>query len=139
MADDPRRQAFLPYIAYLADAMRLRDWEFLVSNGPPGGEDDLASVACIWGRRTATIRLSEAFLADSDAEQRHTLVHELCHCPFGPMHNLIDVEHANGTVNDSTYRAFGMLYEHGVDHMAEVISRLVKTPAEFLSGNEVRP
>jgi ferritin-like protein len=78
----PDRDSFCPYVRCLADALGLKDWTVVVADEGPHAHGAIATVCCTEGRKHATVRLSEQFLRDDEAEQRHTIAHELLHCQF---------------------------------------------------------
>jgi hypothetical protein len=116
-----RRQRWEPYLRYLADALHLRDWRVDVYEDPP--EDPTATASCcpISGRKVAIVRVAESFLTDGPAEQRHTLVHELIHCHFGPPWRMLE---AHGSLPPAALLAM----EYGVDGLADAIAPLLPLP-----------
>lgn len=72
-------EALKKYVGYLADEMKLADWNFQVSL-EPSGEDAWAEISITWGRKWAIIAVCKDFLKLKSNEQRHAMVHELIHC-----------------------------------------------------------
>lgn len=119
---DHRKRAFAPYFRRLADLMALRDWTILVSDDPPS-TDGLASVAPTFGRKLATIRLSEPFLAGTPEEQRHVCVHELIHCHLDPAWEI-----ATDAMPGAVEPAFRRMAEYATDGLAEALARHLPLP-----------
>jgi hypothetical protein len=115
-----RRQRWAPYVRQLADILRLKDWRICVAEDPPP-ENALASCAPVEGRKYATLRFGESFLTDDRLEQRHTIVHELLHCHFGPMWRMLEGE-------EKVCPAIRMAMEYCVDGLADAIAPLVPEP-----------
>jgi hypothetical protein len=121
MKPKTRRQLWAPYVRQLADILHLRDWRIDVSEESPSSPDSLASCQPVQGRKYAVIRLSESFLTDHKAEQRHTLTHELLHCHLGPMHRLLEAAEA---MPPTALLAL----EYCVDGLADAIAPLLPEP-----------
>ena len=115
-----RRQRWAPYVRQLADTLRLKDWRIQVLEDLPP-ENALASCCPISGRKYADIRLGESFLIDTAAEQRHTIIHELLHCHFGPMSRMIEA-------HDGMPPAAMLAMEYCVDGLADAIAPLLPLP-----------
>ena len=121
---DERRAKFVPYLRALADAMTLRDWAFRILDVGPSDEDAMALIRPTYGRRHASIWLSDDFLDDSPEAQRHTLVHELIHCHFaGAQHYLDDC------LDGDARAAYRLMLESGVDAVADALAPLLPLPS----------
>jgi hypothetical protein len=116
-----RRERWQAYVRTIADALRLKDWEFDIVQQAPSGDDSIASVQPVYGRKLAILRLSEGFLNDSYVEQRHTLVHELIHCHAAPLQRLLESEeHMTAGARQAI--------EYCVDGLADAIAPLLPLP-----------
>jgi hypothetical protein len=116
-----RRARYGGYCCFLRDKLCLRDWQLLLSEEQPSGENSIASIEPIYGRKFATLRMSEGFLNDTPSEQRHTLVHELLHCHLAPLQRLIEA-------NNEMTQAYKMAIEYAVDGLADAIAPLLPVP-----------
>jgi hypothetical protein len=120
--NDPRKQAFLPYVRSVADSMRLRDWDLSIKEDPPSAN----CVASIWAAtfsKDARICLAESFLDQSPEEQRSTIVHELIHLHFSRMNDTCVRE-----LDPPSLRAFGQDFENGVEELAKSIAPFYPLP-----------
>ena len=116
-----RRQRWAPYVRRLADLLCLRDWRIEVYEDSPSDGSAVASCQPVTGRKYAVIRLSESFLTDPKADQRHTLTHELLHCHLGPMTRLLEA-------NEAMPPAVQLALEYCVDGLADAIAPLLPEP-----------
>lgn len=120
---DPRKQRFYRYLRGLADALALKDWTLdIVSPDPTNTEAD-ASISLVYGRKLATVKLSEDFLDVGPAGQRHTLVHELIHCHFDAAWGI-----AVDALSADAASAFRRMAEHAIDGLADGIAPLLPLP-----------
>lgn len=120
---DPSRQRFAPYLSDLADRMRLKDWKIILSDDPPDKDEAAAMVNPVYGRKVASVRLSQHFL-DSDSEaQRHYLVHELLHCHLEPAWMI-----AMDAIPHAVEAPFTRMAEYAVDGIADVLAPLMPLP-----------
>jgi hypothetical protein len=125
------RAEWLPYFNALAARMRLGGWGFVISDEPPeGGNAALASINCWYGRFGATIRLSDAFLDESDEEQRYVCVHELVHCYQAHADELI-----SEALSPTLKEAWTLAAEYGVDAAAQTIAPFMPLPTEILCNS----
>jgi hypothetical protein len=115
------RERWAPYVRALADLLHLKDWEILISPQAPAGDDAIASIQPIYGRKSALLRLSEGFLTDSGPEQRHTLVHELVHCHLAHLQRLLESEQ-----HDTAGARLAI--EYCVDGLADAVAPLLPLP-----------
>jgi hypothetical protein len=133
MAEDPRRRAYGPYFRALADLMGLRDWTFVLADGPPDDPNHGAAIVCVYGRRLGNVAISDAFLDADPAGRRITAVHELLHAHFAAMNQLLHDEHREGAIPDSLHRAYVLAMESGIDAVAEALAPHLPLP------DQVRP
>jgi hypothetical protein len=122
------RADYLPYFRALADRLALKDWALVIK--PDGPEDSTsdAEVACIMGRKQARLWLSERFLHDTEAEQRHTAIHELVH-----LHVELASITASKLLDDDEYSLFRLHLEYAVDGLADGIAPLLPLPSEVFA------
>jgi hypothetical protein len=116
-----RRQRWAPYVRKLGDILRLRDWRIDVYEDAPSDGSATASCQPVTGRKYAVIRLSESFLTDDKADQRHTLTHELLHCHLGPMTRLLEAQ-------ENMTSSVQLAMEYCVDGLADAIAPLLPEP-----------
>lgn len=77
MTDD-RHTYWSAYIRQLADLLRLRDWDFILSRGQ-AADDALASVHITYQVRSAVVSLSPQWMGLSREKQREGIAHEVIH------------------------------------------------------------
>lgn len=121
---DPRRQAFAPYLRCLADRMELRDWTVSIADAPPDDPALMAQCFATFGRRRATVAVSDEFLDDDGPAQRQTLVHELIHCHFRPMEQLL----ADMLRDHPAASAYVQFLEYGIDAVADAMAGHLPLP-----------
>jgi hypothetical protein len=103
--------------------MRLRDWTIVLKDEVPSDPEAAATVCITYGRKLATIRVSDDFLISPPETQRHYLVHELVHCHVDAAWMIaVDSLHKN------VEPGFRRMAEHAVDSLAEVIAPSVPLP-----------
>jgi len=118
--------------------MQINDWRvWLAADDPPGDPKAMAAIEMTYGRRSARIWLSEAFLRDSPEEQRHTIVHELAHIFFAASEEIARTE-----MPDGAYQSWRLMHEYGVDAVADALAprseALIKLPRPR-SSDQARP
>jgi hypothetical protein len=118
---------FAPYCRAVADMLALKDWAVEVPQEPPDGEDDLACISRPMGRKYARVHLSDEFLADTEPEQRHTIVHEAIHLHITPVDFFVQEK-----LSESDFKAYCMLREYAVDGIADGIADRYPLPSEIL-------
>lgn len=106
----------------LADALALRDWNFVVSPEPCAPRFN-ARIEPTFGRKLATLHVRADFLCLAPHEQRHALTHELLHCHFAPA---CDV--AREVLPKRALGAFIVNLEYGVDGLADALAPLLPLP-----------
>jgi hypothetical protein len=120
------RPAYAPYVRRLADLMGLRDWTFYVPGDQrPHDPDANAEVKCWRGRKHATVLFGESFLRADEADQRHSVVHELIHCHFAAMGWA-----AQEGLSADAERGWHLAFEYGVDGLADAVSPLLPLPSD---------
>jgi hypothetical protein len=80
--------ALAQYVRFLANQMKLRDWEFEVCYDPDlaGSAAKIEITSC---RHEAALTISPRFLESSPEEQRYALVHELTHAHLEPLRDTV--------------------------------------------------
>jgi hypothetical protein len=78
------------YLRELADLMGLRDWHLILADGPPESEPTeghrvQGECTVSYGRKSATIAVSDDWAGEDPDELRRVLVHELIHCHQEPV------------------------------------------------------
>jgi hypothetical protein len=73
------------FLRFAADRLGLRDWAFNLKWQPCEDNEAMASVTCVEGQKRANITLSRTFADYPWPEQRKALIHELLHCHFEPV------------------------------------------------------
>ena len=120
---DPRRAAWVPYIADLIGRMHLMDWEVRLSDEHPTIAGAVAQVGVTYGRKLARVYLSEAFLRSEPGEQRNTIVHELVH-----IHLDMTASYALDQLGREGGAALRVMFENAVDALAGVIAPHMPLP-----------
>lgn len=119
----------LEYLSYLKGVMYLNDWSLRLGKNPPKLKDAIAEVEPLEGRKVAYIRLFDGFFEMSEAEQTHSLVHELIHLHHIPATDIIRNDTAPA-LSQSTYdllwSCFKRQMEYCVDGLADAFSKLVQ-------------
>jgi len=118
-----RREAYEKYARDVADRMGLRDWEVRVSEHRP--EKGIAArLHATEGRKYAWIAFGKCFYKLSPEKQRQTVVHELVHIHFTPMHlPLFD-----GMESELARKFYVSAFEYGVDAIADIIAPSMPLP-----------
>lgn len=109
------------YLRARADELGLRDWQLLLKRDTPNDEAVLGECRPIPGRRFATIRVCPEFRELTDWEQRNVVAHELLHCHFGTMNEL--VRELTGVVGSQTFE----ILHAGYDRQQELIVDAIAT------------
>lgn len=133
MAPSIRRERteFQPYARALADLVGLKDWRVEIVDEPPDSDDAFAFVECLYGQKYALIRLSDNCLKASEEDQRHAIVHELCHAH----HTAVDQVVA-AMVGDRQYELYRLQVEYSVDAVAVALAALLPLPSEVLDARK---
>lgn len=119
------------YVRDLANRLALRDWTFVLEpeHCTPGRN---AEIQPCFGRKHATLRLSNLFLQMPAGLQRHTLVHELMHCHLAELSFYI--QHL---AFGDALRAARIMQEMAVDGLADAMAILLPLPQFEMS--ELQP
>lgn len=115
------------YVSYLQDMLEVRDWRIRLCPEPSEGES-AASIKCVYGRRTAELRLSADFFDQPPDDQRHYIIHEIVHITTDGLDNVIEngVETLIGKPAFTVlHEAWNVQLEYLVDHMAYVVEGLI--------------
>ncbi|MEO5929748.1 MAG: hypothetical protein ABIR47_07440 [Candidatus Kapaibacterium sp.] len=113
------------YMRTIADRLMLRDWTIIVKRDACG-ENSAGDMWGLKGRKVAYIRVADDFRTTSEAEQRHTVVHELLHCHFESAwhvieHDLKSTGALGGPLHMMCYESFKRQMEFGVDGVADAL------------------
>lgn len=116
------------YVRRIANALALRDWRFTISD-EPCDKDAFACILATAGRKRAGINFAWNFRNLDPEEQRHTVVHELLHCHFASVNDLISIDLGRVSFlsdheHDGVFIPFKRLMEYGIDGVADGISDL---------------
>jgi hypothetical protein len=106
----------------LADALALRDWNFVVSPEPCAPQFN-AQIEPVFGRKLATLRVRADFLCLTPHQQRHSLTHELLHCHLAPTQAV-----AREVLPKRALGTFTVNLEYGVDGLADAVAPLLPLP-----------
>ena len=119
------------YMRSLADRLGLRDWRFHFDD-QACDDDSAASISCLYGRKSATVRLAREWETHSPEWQRQTLVHEALHCHAKGVQNAADATIA--PLGSVAYAVFSSVHEQAIEYMvdaiAEAIAPLMPLPEE---------
>lgn len=121
------RRDFSAYLRRIADILALRDWQAEITGESTGSDEDLALVSRTRGRKCARVDLGDCFLAETESEQRHTIVHELLHLHLTPTDFFLE-----GKLSKSDYEAYQMLREYAIDGIADGVSHGFPLPSEVI-------
>lgn len=118
------------YIRMAADRCELRDWTIIVSAEPAPKEEGSvtrsADISHIIGRKRATMRLAPDWTTRMNEDcKRQCLVHELVHCHFNPLMDILYGEIRN-QLGEPAWQVlkcyFTRQMEFGVDALADAIA-----------------
>ena len=122
------KSALGEYVTYLLDMLEIRDWRIRLDSTPPDDVECATAIKCVYGRRTAGIKLSRDFFDFPPDDQRHYIVHELCHVLTDGLDNVIE----NGVESLIGKPAFTVLVEawhvqleYLTDHLAYIVEGLI--------------
>lgn len=125
-----RRKMVLGYVNELAQALRLRDWDFEIAE-EPASDDACAEIACAAGQKRARITLSATFFTNDGPWQRQTLVHELIHCHLAHTRQLASdsAAHLRGKAAGAAFfTGINLALEYATDGMADAFAPFVPLP-----------
>ena len=104
----------------IADAMGLRDWEFILSE-TPSDEDTWAQVCPTEGQKHAAIQVCKEFRGIAPEKQRMVVVHELLHCHHAHTQDIVRI-HVGRFLGQHAYDAFmdswRLAHEYAIDGVA---------------------
>lgn len=119
------RKALGRYIRFVADAMELRDWTFVLSHDP-APDDCHAHITNTYGRKLAVIQVASDFRSAPPEQQRQTICHELVHCHLESSTNMVlnDLsEHLGKQADWLFWESFKRQIEYGVDALASALAK----------------
>lgn len=127
---ESRRRYVLNYLMKLQMVMRLADWEITVVFDTSADCDTVAAITPILGQRRAALTFGKEFFLCSPADQKQTLVHELCHLYLANLEDMA-TEALEAATDERTMKVFDAAFrceaERVVDAMADVIAPLLVT------------
>lgn len=117
------------YMRHAADTLGLRDWRVDVSRNPSSDENRACS-DFVFGKRHVTVAFNREFRTYDADQQRETIAHELLHCHFDSLTDVIRDELTHlGRLNEgelaSVRRAHLRAEELSVDALSRVVSVLL--------------
>jgi hypothetical protein len=121
------------YVRTLADALGLRDWDVTLAEDHSMSEEVFADVRVPRGRKHATITLGGEYFTSSQEERRATIVHELLHCHFMSLEDLIEdtLPPLIGRPAFSMFRhGHTQIIEQGVEGVSVAIAHFLPLPPE---------
>lgn len=126
---DEQHAYWSKYVEHMASLLGLRDWRITLEREP--SEDDCAaSIACIYGRKAANIRLMSEWETYGNDRKRQTVIHELLHCHTRDMQDT--AESTIGLLGSPAYSIFSSRHEQSlelcVDGIAEAIAPFFPLP-----------
>lgn len=122
------------YVRPLANDLGLRDWIIDVERTEQDADVDgsfqrLATCEPCFGRKKARIEFYEPFWNLEPPVQKATLIHELLHCHFFPLLDIVRKDlpdQLGSSAFDLLYGGFLRQLEYAVDGIAAEIARLSK-------------
>jgi hypothetical protein len=109
-------------VDYLANRMGLVGWKFTIKPAE-AASDSWAEVEVVYGRKQATIFLSDAWDSLPVEEQKQVLVHELAHVHLAAytqlVNDLFESQHLTKEVIAAANAALAHCEEWLVDNLAE--------------------
>lgn len=118
------RKELARYVRRIADEMGLRDWTLHLLK-EPCDEDCNAQTQMIFGRKIASIRVSEEFRDIEPERVRVTVVHELTHLHFAAVTSQSQQDlqgHLSGQALDLFWSGWLRNFEYGVDGVGESLA-----------------
>lgn len=129
--DQPFRNALGEYISYLLLIVESTDWRVQISSEYPDGEDAMASIECIYGRRLANLRLCKDFPTLKPEQQRHTLVHEILHIVTDACDNVIQNADLPAVLGRPAYTILNATWRTQVEYLTDTLAYAID---ELLDG-----
>jgi hypothetical protein len=138
-----QRKAIEHYVRYCADEMGLRDWtlkvDLRVSDADLRETDDHDGSSEVWGascdpvrgRKYATIAfglevIDGLLIDDRRVDFRQTVAHELTHCHFAQLWELLRIDLLEAGISQHVYdvliKGIERNMEYGVDGVADAIA-----------------
>ena len=125
------------YVAYVRDKLGLHTWSIHIEH-KACNKNHQASIAPVYGRTHAVIRLSRYWPTLSASEQKHTIIHELLHLQFVGVQSA--VEHLDGVISDDMVHLLEASHteslEYAIDAIAYVLTELFKDPPPLVESEE---
>jgi hypothetical protein len=122
-----QRRSLLRYILDIAVHMGLRDWTFSLE-AEPCEDAHAATIACTYGRKIASICVSQHWMTTAPEEQRHVIIHELVHVHLDSNLTLVEgsLPSQLGASAFSVFReAYRQHNEHATDAIASAIEEFI--------------
>jgi hypothetical protein len=120
-------KALLTYVRQVADALELRDWDFVIRDEPP--PDGVGARTYIpFGRKRAELLFPLDIRTLPREDVRHRVVHELIHSHLEPAASQIrcDLEDALGKTADIVFWAgYKRNAEYAIDALAVAFCKYV--------------
>lgn len=128
-ARSAHERALLRYVAGLAEAMGLRDWQVEAQRADVG-DHAVAHAEITYGRKVLTVSLGPRFFEETPAEQRATAAHELLHAHMdGPATAVCDIETQLGTLQwEMLNETFRRRLEEATDAIACAVAPYLPMP-----------
>lgn len=124
-----------PYIRYLCDVMRLRDFDFDIYLEQGDGDYYARIEPAPYYRRSA-VYLTAAFFHSPPEKQLHSLLHELDHRICKPLQNALDLccEELAPSAYRLAKKSHDGAVESNVDHHADILCKLLPTFEQWRAG-----
>lgn len=123
---------FNRWVGSLADAIGLREWEITILRGELR-DDVIARCNVPRARQAAEITLGDEFFKETPEGKRATIVHELLHCLFAPIGEIVD-ESLPALLGRPAYNTFETAHDLATERCLDAIAvswaRLLPLPPE---------
>lgn len=120
---------FGSYVSYVRDKLGLHTWSIHIEHRPCS-KNHQASIAPVYGRTHAILRLCRAWPELDAKEQRHTVIHELLHLYFVPLQSTIG--HLEPIVCEDVWHMLNEAHterlEYAIDALAYILTEQFELP-----------
>lgn len=122
------------YVADLQGRLGLTEWDIALKlDQRPDGAEATAEVRVTKNRLRASLYFAEDFFTDSPSDQRHVVVHELCHLPMDQVDSVVWDGDINLALGAAAFAVYGPVAkkasEQAVDRFATMLAQYLPLPA----------
>lgn len=124
------------YVRMAADTLGLKDWRTAVARDP-AQDEHYASAQFTFGKRLVKIYVNKEFRTYEPAVQRDAIAHEIVHCYFDPLSDVLRDELAHlGRLNDGELAAIRRAHLRAEELSVDALSRLVAPMLPMITWGE---